>query len=607
MKKNCQWIGMLFIAAPALLYCVPGKAQEHAAKPVESSAISAAIGFHNAGRTIPESYLGFSIEWPLVNQLFTPRYGRQATMIGLIKLLARYNGPPLLRIGGNSQDESTYNLPRNHSLPKFVHVNITNNMLRLLARVSARTGCKYVIGLNLGDNRPDLAIKLVQACRRIIGNRHIAGYEIGNEPDFFHRFGGIWQHNTLALYLKRWTRYYNAIRPYLANGQQIEGPAFGGGWLRDIPRFIALEHRRLGIVSLHRYPTGATVKNPRSPVFCSIANLLKNASATSFAHLMLPSLAAAKPYHIPVRYGEMNSAWNGGKLGVSNTFASALWGADTLFEIAYVGGAGVNIHLSEGFDQFPGNYDPVYFHPHQPLRVRPLFYGMLAFARTIQNRAQLIPVTYHTHLNVKIWAARAADGMVRIAIINKSSHPTKVRLNFPAGKHLRHYTLTAPSISAEYGVKLDGLTFDGGKNGRLVGKPSFVRQVHASAPLVVKPYSISVVVMPPSAARLFGVPSLSGTPSSPLLVEHRMINPVVDPVPRTDHRVITTVLYDATMPQEAKNRPGAPGSQPGDYSDRLLRRVHSVPPYRFEAVGFCSGSARLLDTRWLDGTAAKWL
>ncbi len=29
-----------------------------------------------------------------------------------------------------------------------------------------------------------------------------------------------------------------------------------------------------------------------------------------------------------------------------------------------------------------------------------------------------------------------------------------------------------------------------------------------------------------------------------------MINPVVDPMPPTNHRVVTTVLYDATMPQE---------------------------------------------------------
>ena len=48
-------------------------------------------------------------------------------------------------------------------------------------------------------------------------------------------------------------------------------------------------------------------------------------------------------------------------------------------------------------------------------------------------------------------------------------------------------------------------------------------------------------------------PSVSGTPSSPFLVEHRMVNPVVDPVLPTNHRLITTVLYDATMSRPAKN------------------------------------------------------
>lgn len=38
-----------------------------------------------------------------------------------------------------------------------------------------------------------------------------------------------------------------------------------------------------------------------------------------------------------------------------------------------------------------------------------------------------------------------------------------------------------------------------------------------------------------------------------LLVDHWMIHPVVDPVPQTDLRVITTVLYEAMLTQKAKN------------------------------------------------------
>ena len=486
------------VSAMLCAWLVCGVAGLQAAGVENPQLISATIEVGNPGRPIPESYLGFSMEWPLVGKLFTPLYGRQATMIRLLKMLSQYDGPPLLRIGGNSQDEAAYHLSRHHGLPRFVHVNITNTTLRLLAEVSAATGCKYVIGLNLGDNRPDLAVKLVRACQRIIGSRNIIDFEIGNEPDFFHRFGGIWNHNRFSLYVKRWTRYYKAIKPYLADGKHIEGPAFGGSWLGDVPKFIKLEHRRLGIISLHRYPTGATVRNPHSPTFCSIANLLKNSASAGYAHLMLPALVAAKPYHLPVRYGEMNSAWNGGKLGVSNTFSSALWGADTLFEIANVGGAGVNLHLSEGFDQFPGNYDPVYFHPHQPLHVRPLFYGMLVFGRAIQDHSQLIPVRYHCDVNVKIWAARSSNHTLRIVVINKTAGAVRVKFNPLLGKSWRVYGLTAPKISAVRGVKLDGMSFDHSRNGRLTGKTQSKQYLHGPnhAALRVNPYSISVAVVP---------------------------------------------------------------------------------------------------------------
>ncbi len=40
----------------------------------------------------------------------------------------------------------------------------------------------------------------------------------------------------------------------------------------------------------------------------------------------------------------MNSVTGGGAKGVSNTFASALWALDTLFELAQAGVSGVNVH-----------------------------------------------------------------------------------------------------------------------------------------------------------------------------------------------------------------------------------------------------------------------
>lgn len=73
---------------------------------------------------------------------------------------------------------------------------------------------------------------------------------------------------------------------------------------------------------LHRYHLGAPVKNPNSKDFCSIPNLLKNRAAATCGYLVKPAVEAAKPYHIPVRVGEYNSASGGGKEGVSNIWAT---------------------------------------------------------------------------------------------------------------------------------------------------------------------------------------------------------------------------------------------------------------------------------------------
>ncbi len=449
---------------------------------------------------ISRSFMGISIEWGLVDRLLTRKYGRQKTMIRLLNMLGRENGPPILRIGGNSQDEAAFDLPRDRGLPKFVHINISTRTLKRLAAVSKATGCRLIIGLNLAINRPALAVKLVRECRKIIGEKHILAYEIGNEPDFFGRFGGIWKQNNFQLYLRRWNRYYRAINPSLAAGRpHIEGPAFGGGWNRYIPQFVKRLHQELNVVGLHRYALGAPVKNPKSPEFASIPNLLKNSSARGFVRWVKPVLQSAAEYHLPVRYTEMNSAWGGGKLGVSNTFASALWCTDTLFEIANAGLTGVNIHLSEGLDQFGGYYGPVYFKHDQPLRVRPMFYGMLLFAQAIRGRSELMQVHIsqppQRNSRVNIWAVRTGKHTMQIVVINKNmKRRCLIRIKVPGARTVTNYSLWAPAMNSVYGLRLRGQSFDGGKNGRLAGRRSAPAPVQwkGSGELLARPHSIEV-------------------------------------------------------------------------------------------------------------------
>jgi hypothetical protein len=443
--------------------------------------ISASVAIHPPGRTVPNMFMGYSIEWGLIGRMIRHHDGRFKAMVRSIKQLEQFTGPMLLRIGGNSEDEAAYDLPADGHLPPFVHINIIRRTLVRMKELAKATGCQYVIGLNLGVNKPALAVRLVKAAERYVGRHHIAAFEIGNEADFLGRFGRWWKHNNYHMYLRRWTRYYHAIGPYLGK-IKIEGPAFGGGgWLKDLPSYLRDEHSRLTIVSLHRYPLGAPIKNPHSPQFASIANLLKPGTADQFAVEMRRVIRVAAPYRLPVRFGEMNSAWGGGKEGVSNTFASTLWVATTLLDIARVGGAGVNLHMSQGIDQFSGWYGPLRFGSDGHLHRMPEYFGMVAAADVLQKNGRPVKIRLHTRLNVSGFAFVDPHHTLRVAIINRTSSVNfQVHLGLPEGlKLVRAYQVTAPSLRATSGVSVTGFRQSGPAIGRMFH--TRLQQVHNPA------------------------------------------------------------------------------------------------------------------------------
>src|SRR6202042_2595833 len=80
--------------------------------------------------------------------------------------------------------------------------------------------------------------------------------------------------------------------------------------------------------------------------------------------------------NLPFRLAETNSCYQGGKRGVSDTFASALWGADLMYQLAQAGGIGINFH-GGGY----GWYTPIAGTPQNGFVARPIFHGMLLFAQ----------------------------------------------------------------------------------------------------------------------------------------------------------------------------------------------------------------------------------
>jgi hypothetical protein len=144
---------------------------------------------------------------------------------------------------------------------------------------------------------------------------------------------------------------------------------------------------------------------------------------------------------------------------VSDTFASALWVLDTLFNMAAVGVDGVNIHTFS-----KALYEPFSFTHSRGVwqaQVAPMYYGMLMFARAAPSGSRLLSVRLRSPRALRIWAVRAPDGSARITLINDSPTRTLMLAVRPpqAGGAATLQRLTAPTLESRRGVAIAGQTF----------------------------------------------------------------------------------------------------------------------------------------------------
>jgi hypothetical protein len=159
---------------------------------------------------------------------------------------------------------------------------------------------------------------------------------------------------------------------------------------------------------------------------------------------------------------ETNSAFGFGQHGVSDVFASALWGLDHLFTLAELGVAGVNVQTgtnNEGGLTCAGVYLPVCdgeggFIP------RPLYYAILMFHHAAIGRLLPVQVTADNGANVAAHAALGDDGQVRLTIINKEeATPVDASITLVPGMNPAQTTilrLTARSLLSQTSIMLGG-------------------------------------------------------------------------------------------------------------------------------------------------------
>jgi hypothetical protein len=193
----------------------------------------------------------------------------------------------------------------------------------------------------------------------------------------------------------------------------------------------------------------------------------------------------------PYRMAETNTFYQGGKPGVSDAFASALWSIDYLFAIAENGGVGAN------FESLGAN-------PSTPLadqngsisEVRPLFYGLVFFTLAGPGRV-LKTTTPSTNAAVSVHGLARTAGGTSLFVVNKdATHPADVTVDL--GRPVTSASaraLTAPSLDAKTGVAIQGSTI--GLDGAFAPKPpSKVAAAGHAVTLIVPPGSAALVDVP---------------------------------------------------------------------------------------------------------------
>ncbi|MHB1569406.1 MAG: glycosyl hydrolase family 79 C-terminal domain-containing protein [Solirubrobacteraceae bacterium] len=155
----------------------------------------------------------------------------------------------------------------------------------------------------------------------------------------------------------------------------------------------------------------------------------------------------------------MNGVSCGGTRGVSNSFASALWMLDALFELARAGVSGVNVHTVPGtINEVLG---PQVVGGQWQMRVHPEFYGMMMFAQAAPAGSRLLGIRSPAPPGIKVWATRAPGGQLHVVVIDKRARgATTLRLKISGARGAGSLErLTAPGLGATGGVTLGGQSF----------------------------------------------------------------------------------------------------------------------------------------------------
>jgi len=337
---------------------------------------------------------------------------------------------------------------------------VTVEAVRKLSEFLRDAGWTCVYGIGMGTNTPERAAEEAVFVAETLGDR-LQYFQIGNEADLFDRHLRDPKTWSAKAYLEEWLMLARAIAARVPAAKfGMPDVASNVSWLTEIadqwPSIQAPPH----VTTLtHHYYFGGPATNPD----VNIPNLLKPATMQRVEKTANIATAAASKIGARVRMTEGNTCYRGGKPGVSDVFAAALWAADYSLLLAGNDYSGVTLHggtgksvansvggslpgdaLLEGKGETP---EQIAAHPHpfytpiatfgSDYMLEPVAYG-LKFAGSFSG-GTLLRTEFSTKLqaagvNATAYAAKLRGGQISVIILNKDAEADlEVELDFGRG------------------------------------------------------------------------------------------------------------------------------------------------------------------------------
>ena len=388
------------------------------------SEIAVTADFDRPQFSIPEDFLGLSFETRriVLQDYLIPE---NETVIELIKKLSPRG---VIRIGGNTSDEPV--TPEELGRPQ----------LERFAKFIKATGWSVIYGLNLGSGTAERAADEAALVSELLGSEDIV-FQIGNEPDLFQlrklKANGYGK----DVFITDWRNFSNAVKA------RVPGAAFAGpdvssdtSWMGPFVKSFGNEAR---FATHHYYSEG-----PAGNKSVTITRMLESSYILTNRIRAIDDTIRSD---LPLRMTEMNSVWNGGQPGISDTFASALWAIDAMLTLAAAGWIGVNFHTNGAI------YSPIRHEADGSFQAQPLYEGLVFFSKVVRGSVCPVLIQEDPPSTLRVFAIRGDHGKRKLIVLNLGWQARQIRVLLP-WREATVRTLSAPKAESQSDIRFSDPT-----------------------------------------------------------------------------------------------------------------------------------------------------